>query len=140
MMSVVRWRSARPFYIRVLRGEYELPVAFFVIGLGGLTALALLNITSELPDTVQDDDWLTWVKLLPPIARHLVTTVLLLVIVNCTWRSAARYEGDLIWSRLARMFILIGTIAVGMPSLLVLTDHLTSAATALHRLMRRRRG
>ena len=50
-MSVVRWKSARPFYVRLWYGDYELPIAFFGIGLAGLLVLVYWNVEPRYHDS-----------------------------------------------------------------------------------------
>lgn len=128
-MSSVRWKSARPFYVRLWFGDYELPVAFFAIGLVGLLGLAQWNLSPPTGLVVgeNDLDFLSVAGIVAGSARQPFTLLLLVVIVNCVWRSAYRYEGNGAWRGMARTLIVAGAIGVGFISNPVWFDKVKTA-------------
>jgi len=129
MTSVVRWRSSAPLYLRVWRGDFELPIAFFVIGVGGLTALGLLAMAFEMAGAATEDHWLRWATLIPHVAREVVTSLVALMILHCVWRSAGRFKGHLVWSRMARAIIATSAIGLSIPTIGVLINLATPQAS-----------
>ena len=58
----MRWISNSPWCVRAWRGELDLPVTFFLIGLVGMAAVVSLNVAASLAETAQDGDWLQWIQ------------------------------------------------------------------------------
>src|SRR5262245_39968478 len=121
-MSVVRWRPSAPFYVRLWRGDFGLPVTFFLIGVGGLTALGLLAITFEMAGAATEDHWLRWATLIPYAVREVATSLVALIILNCVWRSAGRFNGQLVWPRMARAIIATSAIGLSIPTIALLIN------------------
>jgi len=109
-MEEITEKSKKSFLVRLCTGQISLPITYWVFGfLIGNIVFGVINIVIELNyltiANAQFGVQLLWLF-------YFINVSYVAIILTAVWRSAKNYQGNRLWSFLARLAVVIGAVSL----------------------------